>query len=125
MLQALFHVLVRRVPVEFGKYFGRNLVSAGGQASKFGSVASLSGQLHQDGDRITASTVREGSQLIDIASLAGQLDKLVDCILVPSLCLLTQLHQIGIKHDRTSVAPGVHVRGYRCHQGNGGATRIG
>jgi len=36
-------------------------------------------------------------QLVEIASLASQLDKLVHRVLVPSLCLLPQLHQIGIK----------------------------
>ena len=69
------------------------------------AIFSLASQLHQHVNRITASTICKPSQVIKIASVASQLDELVDGVLVTLLCLLPQLHQIGIEDGRTSNAP--------------------
>ena len=94
----LFHFLIRRVPVEFGKHLGCILMTASSKSLKFISIASLAGQLNQDVDRIATATIGKRSQFIEVTSLAGQLDELVNRILVASLSLLAQFHQFGIRH---------------------------
>jgi len=70
----LFHFLVCRVPVEFGKYLDCILMTAGNKSKQFISISSFAGQLDQDVHRITAATIGKRSQFIEITSLAGQLD---------------------------------------------------